>query len=441
MQARLLAACDELEAVTSGDAWDYGWGYEPYRRSGTPIMNSPEGLLTLKGSGMDAFESAVSQLLRESAVKTRWHPEEFWSVVGSLIATARTKNDREVFIDRAVDQVRTVGPSLTVLLVSNVTWTGEPIAHSDLVVGMADQRFHDLLSSVANGRSFPDPTRWQDWLGEQVQPRIGGYDAPYPVAFACWTPGQGHLATKEAERSLDELIALSLILEPDLAARGVHRRGPTNRPGVRGLALDRGAVDRGLSDAARLELASFPLMVGELFGQQTHVQWFSSEPMPLSDLLAQTELRDAVFSCFAPDFLSRTIRLSARWYEEAYFTLARDDAALALGVALDALLSGKAALPGSAMADRYALLHPDVSVRKERRRVYQRAFSVRSAVAHGGTSSTLEDGDFIGEYLMTVHDAARRTLALRDTFAPTSGKELDDLYDDLRLGVTTWPSL
>lgn len=436
----LLAACDGLEAVATGDAWDYGWGHQPYRRSGNPIMNGPEGLLTLNATGLEPFEAAVSKLLGESAVKARWHPEEFWSVIASLIATAKTRGDRESFIDFAVTQVRSVGPSLTVLLVSNVTWGAEPTSHGDFVVGMADGRFYELLTSVAEGRSTPDPARWQEWLDEQVQPRVDNDDAPYPVAFACWTQGQGTLATKNAERLLDELIALCLLLEPDLAGHGVYRRGPTNRPGVRGLILDRGSIDRGLSDAARVELASFPLVVSELLGHRTQVQWFSSDPMPLGDLLAQTELRDAVFSSFEADFLSRTVRLSARWFEEAYFTLARDDAALALGVALDALLSGKAALPGGAMADRYALLHPDVSVRKERRRVYQRAYSVRSAVAHGGTSSTLEEGDFIGEYLKTVHDAARRTLALRDTFAPRSGKELDDLYDDLRLGVTAWPN-
>lgn len=442
VQNLLLAACDGLEPVSTGDAWDYGWGYAPYRRSGTPIMNGPEGLLTLNASGLKPFETAVSKLLSESVVKERWHPEEFWSVIASLIATAKTKSNREAFVDLAVTQVRTVGPSLTVLLVSNVTWTAaEPIAYGDFVVGMADRTFQELLTSVAEGRSSPDSTRWQEWLDEQVEPRVYGDDAPYPVAFACWTKGQGNLAAKDAERLLDELIALCLLLEPDLAAHGVYRRGPTNRPGVRGLALDRGAIDRGLSEAARVELASFPLMVGDLLGHRTQVEWFSSEPLPLGDLLAQPELRNAVFSSFKSDFLSRTVRLSARWFEEAYFTLARDDAALALGVALDALLSGKATLPGSAMADRYALLHPDASVRKERRRDYQRAYSVRSAVAHGGTSSTLEEEGFIGQYLTTVHDAARRTLLLRDTFAPKSGKELDDLYDDLRLGVTAWPNL
>jgi hypothetical protein len=61
----------------------------------------PKGSLTFSASGMDAFEKAVNALLSEPAIKVRWAPEGFWSVIGSLIATASRPD--EVWPSRHVD--------------------------------------------------------------------------------------------------------------------------------------------------------------------------------------------------------------------------------------------------------------------------------------------------------------------------------------------------
>lgn len=111
---------------------------------------------------------------------------------------------------------------------------------------------------------------------------------------------------------------------------------------------------------------------------------------------------------------------------------------LALGVAMDALLSGQRALPGSAMADRFAMLANDPMTRRELVTNYLNAYGVRSSVAHGGRSSKLESPDFIDRYLKSVHWAAWRSLALRDKFAVSSENEVDDIYNDLRWGVRSW---
>jgi hypothetical protein len=436
----LLRATGGLTPTNERKPWDHGWGVESYRRSEHPVMSGPSGPLTLSGSALDDFEEAVTMLLRDQGVRVRWGEDELWPLVGSLIATARERGDREAFISRELERVRTVGPSVNVLLASNVTWKGVPLVHSDFVIGEADESFLQELIANANGRVSPDGEQWREWFEGHVSPRIPSDGTSSPVAFACWTPSQGSRGRKDAERYLEDLIALCLLLEADLSGHEVFRRGPANRPGVRGLTFDRGALDRGLVDAARLELASFPLVVSEILSVQSHVEWFGVEPVPLGSLLAQAELRALVLSCLERDFLSRTVRLSARWFAEAFFTLARDDAALALGVALDALLSGEAALGSAAMADRYALLGVDPEVRKQRRKEYQRSFSIRSAVAHGGTSSKLQEESAITEYIQLVQDAAHRTLAIRDVFAPASGRALDEVYDDLRLGIRLWPS-
>jgi len=105
---------------------------------------------------------------------------------------------------------------------------------------------------------------------------------------------------------------------------------------------------------------------------------------------------------------------------------------------MDALLSGQRALPGSAMADRFALLDANPHQRRERVKSYLEFFRVRSSVAHGGRSSRLDQGDFVRQYQDAVRWAARRALALRDEFEPSSETQVDELFDALRLGSRMW---
>ena len=113
-------------------------------------------------------------------------------------------------------------------------------------------------------------------------------------------------------------------------------------------------------------------------------------------------------------------------------------AALALGVAMDALLGGRRALPGSAMADRFALLTDDPKARRKLVASFLKFYSVRSSVAHGGRSSKLDTPGFLTSYKNSVQWAAWRSLALRDKFTVSSEKDIDTLYDDLRWGVRSW---
>lgn len=163
------------------------------------------------------------------------------------------------------------------------------------------------------------------------------------------------------------------------------------------------------------------------------MRWYGAEPVPLGALLAQPYLRTAVSSCLRSDPLSR-------WFSESHFTEELDNSALALGVSMDALLSGKRALPGSALADRYALLSDEPSARRARRMEFNDFYSVRSAIAHGGASSKIEQETFIDRYQHAVREAAWRIIALREQFEPQSDKDVDDVFDDLRLGVRSWSS-
>jgi hypothetical protein len=55
-------------------------------------------------------------------------------------------------------------------------------------------------------------------------------------------------------------------------------------------------------------------------------------------------------------------------------------------------------------------------------------------------SSKIEQDEFRDRYRHAVREAAWRIIALRDQFKPQSNKDVDGLFDDLRLGVRSWTS-
>ena len=435
-----LDAAEGIIPAPGRKAWDHGWAYEDYRRSGRAALTGPHGSVTMTPEALSSWETAVERLLGERRVRARWDLEEFWEIAGSLAVAASIQGtDARTFLTGALDRIRSVGPAFTLQMIANVTWDEPPMVLGDSVIGRAG---HDLLNAAetaAHGRTFPSPERRQRWLEQQVGPRTEA-DLVTPVAICCWTPGQQSKAVVETERKLRDVVDLPLLFELDLGGHQVFRRGDVNRPGVRGLTLDRGAIENMLKGlASSIELASFPLTVNEVFDAPGRIHWYSAEPLPLGGLLRQDYLKEAVISAMADDPIARSVRLAARWFAEAHYTNASDDAALALGVGLDALLSGKQALASSAMADRFALLWPEPTQRKTRRQSYLTYFGVRSSIAHGGRSSKLDQVGFLEAFFALVRDAAWRLLDLKNTFAPASDDALDNLFDDLRLGVKTWP--
>jgi hypothetical protein len=433
-----LAALN-VKPVPNRKPWDHGWMSTDYRRSDHAAITTADGPVTIVGEGLEAWEEAATRLLKEARITARWEPEEFWGVLAGMVAAAASAENPGEFIEDSLSKLRNARSSLTVILLANTTWDGPPTVLGDLVVGNADEEFLALVNRTAAGRPHPNGEEASEWLSSQVDPRHAQPPGPLPVAMASWSPGQGQLGFADAERKLRALTDLTLLLEKDLEAHQVYRRGGTNRPGVRGLTLDRGSLDRALAGPSRLELTSEPMFISGTFGSRRNVRWYGSEPFPLGRLLAPQGLRDAVVSCLHGDPISNRIRVAARWFAEAHYAEAADDAALALGVAMDALLTGKRALPGSAMADRYALLSREPNDRLGRVSDYLSFYEVRSSVAHGGTSSKVSSEDFLARYISAVQWAAWRYMDLRESFAPSSDREVDLAFDGLRLGVHAWP--
>jgi hypothetical protein len=436
----ILRAAERIQEVPDREPWNYGWCAPEYRRSDRAALSGPHGSVTIPAEVLRSWEDAVEQLLREPAVRARWDGEEFWSVVGSLTVEAHYHPDPSDIIKSGLHRLRAAPPALTLQLVANVTWDEFPMAFGDdVVLGKADENFLQLINEHAGDRQAVPEDEGDRWHEEQIRPRLS-HGRAHPVAMACWTPGQSSLALAQSERKLRDLVDLTVLLERDLPRFKVFRRGTTNRPGIRGLTLERGSVEiRMKEDPWSLELASMPVLFNVL-GITRQVRWYGAEPVPLGSMLAQPYLRSAVSSCLGCDPLSLSIRVAARWFSESHFTEELDDSALALGVSMDALLSSKRALPGSALADRYAFLSDAPSARRSRRKEFNDFYSVRSAIAHGGVSSKIEQDEFRDRYRHAVHEAAWRIIALRDQFKPQSNKDVDGLFDDLRLGVRSWTS-
>jgi Apea-like HEPN len=434
----LVAAASKVIPAPDREPWVYGWCLEGYRHSERAALSSSQGPVTLSNDGIVSLEKAAEALLRQQQIKDRWDTKEFWGLLASLVVATSEKKDSLSFLGENVNLLRTIGRSLNIDLIANVEWNRTPADFGDIIIGDADSTFLEFVNRRAGRRSSVRSEVGERWLKEQVQPRVNSQDRIRPVATACWTVGQNMLADREAERQLRNLVDLALLLERDLKAHKVYRRGETNRPGIRGLALDRRAVERGLTGPASLELASMPLHFSAVSSGQHGVRWYSAEPFPLGRLISQEYLHKALVSCLKQNPISNRIRVAARWLAEAHYSSADDDAALALGVAMDAMLSGQRTLPGNAMADRFALLSDNPNERPTLVKSYLEFYSVRSSIAHGGRSSRLDQSDFISDYQASVRWAAWRLLSLHDTFAPASEAEVDSLFDNLRWGVRSW---
>jgi hypothetical protein len=172
---------------------------------------------------------------------------------------------------------------------------------------------------------------------------------------------------------------------------------------------------------------------------RSQIGWYSSDPVPIDGLLSDSERRNLVDRCVREaSLVARRVRLAGRWYAEAHWASDQVDAVLALGIALDALIGSRAGLPGRVMKERFAFLEPDPVQRSERARRYSEIFGVRSAIAHGSTSSALEDSEFVRSVSRDVVWTARRMLAMDELFAPTSDKQLEEVFEGFRWGTSQW---
>ncbi|GLW31452.1 HEPN domain-containing protein [Actinoplanes regularis] len=435
----LVSALEHLQAAPGRTPWDHGWCVEDYRRSEQAALTSPNGPVSFQPKGVDLFEQAVMALLSRNGVRERWVSEEIWGLVASLLVHASISADSAAVLAAGLATIEKAQPALVCFPVANVGWNDDPCVIKNFVIGEIGPKYLDAVRVAAVGRPDLSDGAAGRWIDEQVARLTGsGSEEGGVVAFTTWTKRQGQGAFSQAEESFDTLIGLALLLEEEVSELGLYSgRGNSHRPGIRGLTLHRPALDRAKKLVGH-ELYCQPLVVSEL-GHSSSAHWYGEKPFPFQKLIKAPERIDEISACMnGEDAVSRRMRVAARWYAEAHWSFNSDDAVLAIGIALDALLGSRAGLPGRAMSERFALLEPDAAQRRDRARVFGDLYQARSATAHGGKSSRLLEPGFTREMERNARWVARRLLNLSTRFAPSGDEQLDKVFEDLRWGTSAW---
>lgn len=433
----LAVAASGRRYEKSGEGWTYGFAVEGYRRSPEAcIQVAKETFVFFTPEAITRLEQATETLLRTSAVQQAWESEEFWGVVADLVATLPREEPeaaRRAEIDRRLGHLRQSGPSLVAFPIANASWARGPLAIGDFVVGRADGQWREAIAAAAKGRPVLTKEDQLPWLSADTQ------SPPSHVAFAAWVPAFGARARTTALSLLDDVLGLVMLFHHDAASQNLFPlRGDSHRPGVRGLVIHRPALS-GLAssgnDSLAGELAAQTFQASTLRRGLT-VSWFGEPPFPLDDLLSLPKLTNVVRKLVAgSNPVHRRFLVASRWYSKAHWASERDDAVLALGIALDALLGDRSGLPSRALADRFALLEGDKSARPTRSRRFAALYGARSGVAHGGRPSEIGDFDFVREMFEAVRWAADQLLNLVTKTGTATDDQYAELFESLKWGM------
>jgi len=397
--------------------------------------------MSLAGPGVEAYEQAVERLLREGAIKDRWHSEDLWWRVAQMVIAAARSRDPGSSIAARLDHLRRAKRVSVLVPIANVTWGAAPLRLGDGLVGMAGDALVSELVGLPQAGETAALEAAREWTRAQQQPDGTGSATRQVVVAAVSTQAQGRLAVDRAQAWVEDLCALALLSVDDPGAHGLYSlRGYSNRPGVRGLTLDRSAVQRAFeaTQSGRHELSVQPLVLSDK-GAHAHGGWFSVDPVDLHALLADGSRRDFVLACLiSTDVIPRRLRVAARWYADAHWSLEQDDAVLALGVALDALVGARQGLPGRILAQRFAYLEPNPTLRRARVDRWNEMYSLRSTIAHGGEAAKALEAFSVRDMAAEVVWTAQRLRAFDAEFHVRSEADFEAVGERLRLGEVSW---
>lgn len=428
VSALCLVANSRITA--NAEPWDYGWFSADYRRSADSSATGPDGRpVRFSSEGVSALETAVEVLLRDRQVARGWDEKELWGVVTSLVSTLPLTISQPVLvseIQRRLSELADHRGTFVAFEVANIRPVSAPLQIAESVLGEAGSDWLNLAVKLRAERPLHAQllSVWQS----------RGGPVPQATVYGTWVSTHGQRARTEAEQRFHETVALALMLEPDLAVHGLYSgRGDSHRPGLRGLVIDREALGR--LSGARADLSA-KILTAEPTGVRVSTHWWGNDPFPLGQLLSGADKHATVSSIVAQDTnIARRFRTAASWYARAHWSAQPEDAVLSLGVAFDALLGERNGLPGRALTDRFALLEPDCSLRAARAKRFGEMYSARSAVAHGGKSTLVEEDGFQRSMATELRQTAIRLISLTRTMSIETEDEFRDLFDGLKWGT------
>ncbi len=416
--------------VVPGEAWDYGWSQMDYRRSQTAAMTHNERTSVRPDlSGVEAFERATNRLL--SAVRPRYDVDEFWGVMASVVGALPLGDDAKKLasnIERQIGQILNTPKSLVVAPVANIARPLAPLDFGSLIVGTFDERLKELLSRKMGRAVFAKPNRDLWWASSP--PAVAESIVQPPIVLAYMGQTQLSRAISDAGEAFENLVSIALMLQPDLDSLSLYSlRGDLNRPGLRGLTVDRLSL-MGLSEKVR-ELSreiGCQILTDGVFGPRTTIHWYSENPFPLEKLLSEPEKRATAERLLrGSTTIDRRLLVAARWHAKAHWSFDSADTVLALGISLDSMLSEQNPSPGRILSERYALLDPDPDNRRHRYRQFQTEYyPARSSVAHGARRESLET-----EFVRGMAAQARWTFQQILHLTQKQAVETEDAYQKM----------
>jgi hypothetical protein len=426
----LEAALGAVEETESDPRIGWAWMTPEYRARPERAFHGIDRALTIEDRGLPSLEKAVDALVRDQRIVRNWREDDIWTTVLTILASAHVYGS--VDIDAAVSKIINPTPARHVAALANVTWESSPAVAGDLAIARIEHEA-DAQSLAEMLKLGSRDTTALLAHARQLLVDFGSY-----VVVTATTARQGELGHEDFLRKVDDVLGLTLLLSREVGYDTHTNRGPTNRPGIRGIALDRGALGVRLDGGGSAELGA-RLLVLTGWGGASYVRWYSADPVPLDRLMSGDLGRVIASVLHADDAIAKRLRVAARWYARAFWAEKDDDAALAVSVALDSMLTGKEALPGAVSKGRFALLDRDPAARVARFKRYDDVYQVRSAIAHGGDASRRLVS--IGGVRSILQDAAwvaHRLLELRDLSAPTNDSDLRDLWSAIQWGTIDW---
>ncbi len=413
----------------------WAWADRSYRRDSRAAIETPHGNFTIGTQGVEPLEQAVELLYRYQPLRRQWERDEFWSKVASLIvASSRSQNVQDA-IALNLEHLLSPTPVLVCFAVANVEWDGSVETLSDGLIGKLGDDLLGALEAIAptlvpGGKQIV--RRWYEKIKN-------GYVGD--VVVFCWrTYAQGQRAIKDARLSFSNLVDLALMATDDPKRFGLYMlRGSTNRPGVRGVNVDRRAIEERLQSQRSGELAAEVMYLSPNRSGEQYF-WDSADPYPLSALLKDDKIRSLAISYLGRrGAIAERLRVGARWFSNGFWADGLEDAALSFGVALDALVGSPSGLPGRALAERFALLEPSAEVRASRSKRFLELYAIRSAVAHGAKHLSV-DFDVIRSMANEVTWTAHRMIELDRACSPLTEAKISEAFDALRWGTLGWPN-
>ena len=429
----------QAREVTSGEPWDYGWSQESYRRSTKAAMTHDRGRsVRLQAGTVDCFEEASSALLQLQQVRTRYEVNEFWSLTASLIGKlplGATPGELTTAIEQWIKSVLEPPDSLVVFAVANVAPLNNALDFGPLLLGHFDEPFANRLREKAGRAVLAHETREPWWMSpsDRASDPVG----PPPILLAYLCPTQLHRAIDDAEEAFEDLASIALMVQLDLDALSLFSlRGDANRPGIRGLVVDRQALAKAAERNPQIsrELGC-PVIVDGVFGQTVSFRWYSENPFPLGQLLNNPEKGSAAERLLlGSTAVYRRLRVAARWHAKAHWSIDLADAVLALGICFDSMLTEQSPSPGRVLSERFALLDPDPDRRRRRYRQFQTEYyPARSSVAHGAKGKSL-DAAFVRSMAKEARWVFQRIVNLTEALGVSTEDEYNNMYENLRWG-------